>query len=144
MMPLVIGLAALILIVFSLFRLDNAVSRLLAVVAGLSLLVALGTWFVSEYWWANTTDCREAFPDQFGYRPPNWESAPPGELADVRVWWPIGHECRGTDVDTGESVVGKPGWRTTMTIYPAVGVMALSVSAIGVREYARRRTMLRS
>ncbi|UPW04033.1 hypothetical protein M1C57_20810 [Rhodococcus pyridinivorans] len=141
MTPWVLGLIALVAIALVGFRSNHRLVKLFAGTAAIGLLVALGTWFVSEYQWANTTDCREAFPEQFGYRPPDWEIPPPGELEDVRVWWPIGHQCQGTDVDTGEHVVGKPGWGPSLVIYPALGIIPRATSPTPPHRYARSVSM---
>ncbi|WP_137724632.1 hypothetical protein [Prescottella subtropica] len=139
MAPLVIGLIALVMSVLVAWRSKSRATTLFAVAASVGMLVALSGWFVAEYHWANATNCRQAYPEEFGFRPPDWEIPPPGDLADVQVWWPIGHECRGTDVDSGEFVAIGPGWRTSRIVYPALAVAVLAWGAIAVRGTTRNR-----
>ena len=129
---MLILLGVLVLMLLALFAAksrDRAVKGFitLAVLGG---LVAFTTWFVSEFHWVRTTHCREAFPDQFGYRD-SLEAA--GWVEDVRVWWPIGHQCQGIDVDTGAFVVMGPDWDTSIVAYSALAIAALALIAVVVR-----------
>ncbi|RGP46558.1 hypothetical protein AWH04_04130 [Rhodococcus erythropolis] len=63
------------------------------------------------------------FPAQFGYRAPDWERAN-GTVDDVAVWWPVGHECRGLDVDSGVYAVRGPAWGLSIAVYSALAVVA--------------------
>ncbi|MDI9913837.1 hypothetical protein [Rhodococcus sp. IEGM 1379] len=112
---------------------DQLVKRC-AGLAGTAMLLAYGALFVAQYRWVNSHGCRETFPEQFGYRAPNWEQAI-GSVEDARTWWPIGNECSGTDVDSGEFVVMQNDWGVSTLVYVATGVAVLALIMTAIRVF---------
>ncbi|OYD70071.1 hypothetical protein [Rhodococcus sp. OK302] len=110
---------------------DQVVKRC-AGLAGTAMLLAYGALSVAQYRWINSHGCREIFPEQFGYRAPNWEQAI-GSVEDAQTWWPIGNECSGTDVDTGDFVVIQNDWGVSTLIYAAIGVAVLALIMTVIR-----------
>ncbi|NMM92549.1 hypothetical protein B2J88_51425 [Rhodococcus sp. SRB_17] len=131
-LDMLILLGVLVLMLLALFAAksrDRAVKGFIAL-AVLGGLVALATWFISEFRWVRTTNCREAFPGQFGYRD-SLEAA--GGVEDVQIWWPMGHQCQGINVDTGALVVMGPGWGTSLVVYSALAIAAVALTAVVLR-----------
>ncbi|MFB9780656.1 MULTISPECIES: hypothetical protein [Rhodococcus erythropolis group] len=108
-------------------------------------LVLCGTVFAfcvlwaADYQWSNAGGCRETFPAQFGYRAPDWER-PSRTVDDVAMWWPVGHECRGFDVDSGVYAVRGPAWGLSIAVYSALAVVAGSLAMIAARIFGLMRT----
>ncbi|MBY3988230.1 hypothetical protein HQO84_20655 [Rhodococcus fascians] len=111
----------------------------------LPLGIAFLTIWAFSYRWANQSGCREAFPEYFGYRPPDYE-VEPFPVEDRQTWWPLGRECVGRDSDTGTVIVEHTGWVTTMIVYPAVtcAVVALTVVVVRLSALGRRAGRARS
>lgn len=115
------------------------------VIRSCAALVLCGTVFAfcvlwaADYQWSNAGGCREMFPSQFGYRAPDWERAS-GTVDDVAVWWPVGHECRGLDVDSGVYAVRGPAWGLSIAVYSALAVVAGSLAMIAARIVGLMRT----
>ena len=101
----------------------------------LPLGIAFLTVWVFSHRWANQSGCREAFPEHFGYRPPDFEVAP-FPVDDRQAWWPLGRECIGRDSDTGMVVVEHTGWVTTVIVYPALICAVVALAVVVVRMTA--------
>lgn len=82
--------AALILLTLMAARSDDRIAKISALVAWMGSLVAFGSSWVAAYRWSNQSGCPAAYPDEFGYRAPDWEQLP-NPVSDTSSWWPLGH-----------------------------------------------------
>ncbi|MDJ0360457.1 hypothetical protein QMK32_09410 [Rhodococcus sp. H29-C3] len=126
-------------------RSRDALSKACVTLAWLAGIVAFMTSWVFRYRWAERSGCREAFPEHFGYRAPNYEQAP-FPVDDRQSWWPLGRECTGRDSDTSTMIAEYTGWGLTMVVYPALicVVVALAVVPVRIARLGRRASSPRS
>ena len=132
----------MVVVSISAVRSRDGLSKAAVALVWLPLGIAFLTlWVFSNRW---RSGCRKAFPEHFGYRPPDYEVAP-FPVEDRQTWWPLGRECVGRDSDTGTVVVEHTGWVTTMIVYPTVtcAVVALAVvvgrtALLGLRDFRAR------
>ncbi|RAL33775.1 MULTISPECIES: hypothetical protein [Rhodococcus] len=132
------SIVVLILMVLAGWSTDRVIRTSVALVLCGSLFAFCVLW-AADYQWSNAGGCREMFPAQFGYRAPDWERAS-GTVDDVAMWWPVGHECRGRDVDSGVYAVRGPAWGLSIAVYSALAVVAGSLAMIAARIVGLMRT----
>lgn len=134
-MIFIAGFMIVVVVSIAAVRSRDGLSRAAVMLVWLPLGIAFLTVWVFSHRWANQSGCREAFPEHFGYRPPDFEVAP-FPVDDRQAWWPLGRECIGRDSDTGMVVVEHTGWVTTVIVYPALICAVVALAIVVVRMTA--------
>ncbi|MFI8567532.1 hypothetical protein ACIGGF_13335 [Rhodococcus sp. NPDC078407] len=134
-MIFIAGFMILVVVSIAAARSRDGKCKVAAALVWLPLGIAFLTVWVFSHRWANQSGCRDAFPEHFGYRPPDYEVAP-FPVEDRQTWWPLGRECVGRDSDTGIVVVEHTGWVTTLIVYPALTCAAGALAVVVVRMAA--------
>lgn len=124
--------AALFLLTFLAARSRDRVAKASAFVAWAGALVAFASSWHAAYRWSNQSGCPAAYPDEFGYRAPNWEQLP-NAVSDTSSWWPLGRVCSGLDARTGQLLTIEPSWSLSIAVYSCVGCAVVAGLVVIIR-----------
>ncbi|WP_415972569.1 hypothetical protein [Rhodococcus sp. 077-4] len=144
-MIFIAGLLIMVVVSIAAVRSRDGFSKAAVTLVWLPLGIAFLTLWGFSYRWASQSGCRGAFPEHFGYRPPDFE-VEPFPVEDRQSWWPLGRECAGRDSDSGTVIFEHTGWGTTLIVYPALicAVVALAVVVVRTAVLARRASSSKS